>query len=303
MNLIEEGLAVGIPAPTEDALRSVRPSRVHDVWARGKDFYEADVLAATAIGEAFPLQQTAVDITREYGAWSVHCLAERGFTQFLDLGSGFPPSRRQDVPAILSLSTHEIAHRVQPEARVVYVDVDHDVIAHSRVLYVGRTSGPEPAAVLADITHMRSLIGRLTSGRLLDFASPVAVLLHDVLPWIEDGPVQELMADLRDLLPADSAVSVSHATARLRAPGVRRVPTVYRAHGIAYRQRRLSTLRPLFGAWPDLRGGARVALAPAARYHREHSRYQDPVHLSSAYAGIAVKPPRIARTRTEGPSQ
>jgi S-adenosyl methyltransferase len=41
-------------------------------------------------------------------------MADRGVSQFLDLGSGLPAAQ----------NTHQIAQAVNPEARVVYVDND-----------------------------------------------------------------------------------------------------------------------------------------------------------------------------------
>ncbi|MFB7175947.1 SAM-dependent methyltransferase [Streptomyces sp. NPDC056254] len=273
------------------------PARVYEVWVGGENAYAADLQLAAEVNQRFPLQQTAVNIVREYGTLSVSLLARGGFTQFLDLGSGFPPpSRRIGLSGGVHLSTHEIAQRVQPNAQVVYVDIDPDVVARTCGIGARAQRRPEPVAVLADIIQMRALMERLDKDRLLNLRSPVAVLLHDVLPWIEgDDHVQSLMTDLRELLPTGSAISLSHATRGLQTPGIRQVPAVYRAHGITYRHRCLTLLRALFGAWPDARGGARVAVAAAARYHPEHSRAMDPPYLSSAYAGIGLKPPRVGR--------
>ncbi|MFI5986979.1 SAM-dependent methyltransferase [Streptomyces sp. NPDC051555] len=298
MNLIEEGFAVGIPAPGEDHFRTAQPARIGNVWARGKDYFEADRVVAAAVLAAVPHQQVVADITREHGALSVRALAQAGHDQFLDLGCGFPPARRDELPGILGLSTHEIVHELQPQARIVYVDFDYHVIAHARVLYSGLTVGPDPVAVLADITRVPALLERLAERGVVDFERPVAVLLHDVLPWIGDRPVRALMADLRALLPAGSALSVSHAITQHPSGQRRSVQAVYRAHKITYRPRTVKAVRGLFGGWADLKGAARVCLVPAARYHPAHSRTGQLAGLRAAYAGIAVKPPRLDRFRT-----
>ena len=50
--------------------------------------------------------------------------------QFLDVGTGLPTAD----------NTHEVAQRLAPESRIVYVDNDPLVLAHARALL---TSSPE----------------------------------------------------------------------------------------------------------------------------------------------------------------
>ena len=57
-------------------------------------------------------------------------LCSQGIDQFLDLGSGIPTAG----------NVHEVAHTVNPGARVVYVDHDPVAITHSRQL-LGGTDG------------------------------------------------------------------------------------------------------------------------------------------------------------------
>lgn len=63
-------------------------------------------------------------VNRAFLRRAVRFLAQEGITQFLDLGSG--------IPAVGT--THEVAHTSQPEARVVYVDIDPVAVAHAHVL-------------------------------------------------------------------------------------------------------------------------------------------------------------------------
>src|SRR5438132_1550237 len=58
---------------------------------------------------------------------AVHFLAEVGIRQFIDIGTGLPTHA----------NVHQVAHQVAPDARVVYVDYDPIVIAHSRELLSG----------------------------------------------------------------------------------------------------------------------------------------------------------------------
>jgi S-adenosyl methyltransferase len=63
--------------------------------------------------------------SRRFLTRAVRWLAgEAGIRQFLDIGTGLPTAD----------NTHEVAQRVAPEVRVVYVDNDPVVLAHARAL-------------------------------------------------------------------------------------------------------------------------------------------------------------------------
>jgi hypothetical protein len=67
-------------------------------------------------------------------------VGDAGITQLLDIGSGLPTAE----------NVHEIAHRTDPRARVVYVDNDPDVIAHAQALLAG---GQGAIAVKGDLRY------------------------------------------------------------------------------------------------------------------------------------------------------
>jgi O-methyltransferase involved in polyketide biosynthesis len=93
--------------------------------------------------------------------------------QFLDVGTGLPAVD----------NTHEIAQRVAPESRIVYVDNDPLVLAHARALLSSR---PEGACdyVDADLREPAQIL--TAAARTLDFSQPVAVLLMGVLGHVSD---------------------------------------------------------------------------------------------------------------------
>ena len=74
---------------------------------------------------------------------------EAGIRQFLDIGTGLPTVD----------NTHEVAQRVAPESRIVYVDNDPLVLAHARALL---TSTPEGVTdyIDADLRDPETILGR-----------------------------------------------------------------------------------------------------------------------------------------------
>ena len=114
---------------------------------------------------------------------------EAGIRQFLDVGTGIPTAG----------NVHEVAARVAPEARVVYVDNDPIVNVHANALLTGAgTTG----IVLADLRDPQAILAHPTIRRLIDFGEPVALLLIAVLHFIKDDEHPAgIVATLRDALP------------------------------------------------------------------------------------------------------
>jgi hypothetical protein len=164
-------------------------ARIWNYWLGGKDNYEVDRVAGDAFREIFPGIETGARAARYFLARAVrHLAGEEGVRQFLDIGTGLP-----NVD-----NTHQIAQRVAPESRIVYVDNDPLVLAHARALL---TSTPEGVTnyVDADLRDPATILRE--AGKTLDFDKPVALMLMGILGHIEDHDeacaiVRELVAGL-----------------------------------------------------------------------------------------------------------
>ena len=100
-------------------------ARVYDYWLGGKDNFEADRVAAEQVVATFPDVLVSVRAQRAFLGRAVHYLVEEaGIRQFLDIGTGLPAGN----------NTHEVAQKIAPETRVVYVDNDPIVLLHARTL-------------------------------------------------------------------------------------------------------------------------------------------------------------------------
>ena len=123
--------------------------------------------------EVAPVIRTAAPASRAFLGRAVRYLAaEAGIRQFLDIGTGLPTAG----------NTHEIAQAVAPECRVVYVDNDPVVLVHARALL---TSRPEGATATSTRTQGPGH-DRQPGGATLDFAEPVAIMMVDLLNFIDD---------------------------------------------------------------------------------------------------------------------
>jgi len=130
-----------------------------------------------------------------------------GVTQFLDLGSG--------VPTVGNV--HEVAMAVNPDVKVVYVDIDQVAVAHARHL-LKDVDGAE--AVLADLRRPETVLEHPLVQRTLDLSRPVAVLMNAVLHFIpdEEDPAGIIAAYIGAAAPG-SYLALSHAAPDLAHPG------------------------------------------------------------------------------------
>jgi hypothetical protein len=124
-----------------------------------------------------------------------------GIRQFIDIGTGLPAPD----------STHEVAQRVDPWSRVVYVDNDPLVMAHARALLTSTDEG-SCDYLETDLRDTEYILRQAT--RTLDFTQPVAVMLLAILHFIPDSddPPGIVAALTADLAPC-SFVAISHLTA------------------------------------------------------------------------------------------
>ncbi|HEX5567125.1 MAG TPA: SAM-dependent methyltransferase, partial [Streptomyces sp.] len=114
-------------------------ARMWDYWLGGKNYYEADQQAGDRIRELHPGILDYARADRAFLGRAVgHLVKEAGIRQFLDIGTGLPTTD----------NTHEVAQRIAPESRIVYVDNDPIVLAHARALL---TSTPEGVTDYLDV--------------------------------------------------------------------------------------------------------------------------------------------------------
>jgi hypothetical protein len=179
------------------------PARIYDFALGGKNSFAADREVGEKVFAGWPSARTAARENRAFLGRVVRYLAaEAGIRQFLDVGTGLPTVN----------SVHEVAQRVQPSARVVYVDNDPLVLTHARALL---TSAPEgrTAYIPADLREPESILASPATREVLDLTQPVALMLVAILHFIndEDDPAG-IVRTLVDGLAPGSFLVASHLT-------------------------------------------------------------------------------------------
>ncbi|MBL7619429.1 SAM-dependent methyltransferase [Frankia sp. AgB1.8] len=181
-------------------------ARVYDYWLGGKNNFAADRALAERVLAADPAVRLSVRANRAFLRRAVTFLAgEAGIRQFLDIGTGLPSSD----------NTHEVAQRVAPESRVVYVDNDPIVLVHARALLTASVAGTT-AYLQADAREPEKIIE--AAAATLDLSQPVAIMLIAILHSISDGDKPgQLVRALVDAVPSGSYVALTHITLDLRS--------------------------------------------------------------------------------------
>ena len=180
-----------------------RPStaRLYDYYLGGTNNFEVDRQAGERLRKQLPELADAAWANRGFhGRAAAWMAAEQGIRQFIDIGSGLPTQN----------NTHEVVHPLASSARIVYVDVDPLVAAHSAELLVndGRT-----ALVTADLRDPDAVLAQPDLRRLIDFDQPVGVLMTAVMHFVADEEDPwGLVARYAAATAPGSYLALSHAT-------------------------------------------------------------------------------------------
>lgn len=174
-------------------------ARVYDAFLNGKDNYEIDREVLRRVQKVAPEAVLLGLDNRDFLIRVSRFVASQtGITQFLDCGSGLPTAE----------NTHQVVQRIQPDARVVYVDNDPVVLAHGRALLEDNEQTHFSAA---DIFQPDQILNDQVVRRYLDFSEPIALFQLGTLHHY-DGlrSPQSIMAEYIDALPSGSYVAISH---------------------------------------------------------------------------------------------
>lgn len=185
------------------------PARIYDYYLGGKDNYAADRQAAEKALAVVPYGRQIARANRSFLIAAVKLMAERGISQFIDLGTGIPTSP----------NVHQTARAINPGARVVYVDNDPIVTTHNQALLAN--ADDQILALHGDIRNPHSILARDELWQLIDFSEPVGVLFAAVLHFIppEDDPESSVGAFVQNMA-SGSCLALSHITSDGTAPGV-----------------------------------------------------------------------------------
>jgi len=182
------------------------PARRYNYWLGGKDNFAADRESGDLLAKSYPAARIAARANRAFLRRAVrHLAADAGIRQFLDIGTGLPTAD----------NTHEVAQRVAPDARIVYVDNDPMVMAHARALLTSTPDG-ETRYIEEDLRNPEKILAQAS---ILDLSRPVGLILVAVVHFLpSQEQATEIVHTLLDALPSGSHLVMSCATTDFLTP-------------------------------------------------------------------------------------
>jgi S-adenosyl methyltransferase len=201
-------------------------ARIWNYWLGGKDNYPVDRAAGDRYRATYPEIVDVARASRRFLTRAVRYLAgEARVRQFLDVGTGLPTVD----------NTHEVAQRVAPESRIVYVDNDPVVLAHARALLTSSSRGPTDY-VDADLHQPERILE--AAARTLDLTRPVALMLLGILGHIEDDDeARSIVGRLMGALAPGSYLTVCEGTNAISEAGVEAQEHYNESGAVPYRLR------------------------------------------------------------------
>ncbi|MFR9728323.1 SAM-dependent methyltransferase [Saccharopolyspora sp. MS10] len=175
-------------------------ARVYDAYLGGAHNFAADRAFVARAKRTLPHIADVARWNRTFLRRAVQTMAADGIDQFLDIGAGLPTAG----------NTHEIAHQVNPDARVVYADNEPVAYVQTRELLAGV---PGTGAVQGDFLCPESVLDAPVTRELLDLSRPVGLLAVALLHFIPgDQHPEAALEQYKDALPSGSRLALSHAT-------------------------------------------------------------------------------------------
>ncbi|WP_112246623.1 SAM-dependent methyltransferase [Kribbella monticola] len=173
-------------------------ARVYDAFLGGKDNFEIDREVLRQVATVAPQVTDLAWSNRNFLIRACRFLAgQAGIKQYLDCGSGLPTAE----------NTHQVVQRLQPDAKVLYIDNDPVVLAHGRALL---EENENTLFVSADIFEPEQVLGLPEVREFLDFSQPIALIQNGTMHHYlgDDGP--QLIQKYIDALAPGSYVVISH---------------------------------------------------------------------------------------------
>ena len=203
--MTDDSATPGVPPTPEIDTTVPHSARIWNYWMGGKDNYIIDRQVGDEFSAIYPGIVDMARVSRHFLFRVVSYLAgEAGIRQFLDVGTGLPSGD----------NTHEVAQRIAPDSRVVYVDNDPLVLVHAQALLTSTSEGVTDY-IDADLRDPEMILTK-AAGKL-DFTQPVAIMLmgilgHIAVPDGHDEMARSIVGQFKEALPSGGFLALYDGT-------------------------------------------------------------------------------------------
>lgn len=174
------------------------PARMYDYYLGGGTNFPADVEAAAKVVEAMPTVPAAAKANRRFLIRGLQrMMRHHNIIQLLDLGCGLPTERNTATEAL----------EINAQAKVVCVDIDPIVAAHSKQLL---DASPNIRLVTCDFRDSDLIMRNSEYRAVISTSKPIGTMMVAILHFLED-PFPTIR-EYAQYLPPGSILLISHAT-------------------------------------------------------------------------------------------
>ncbi|KAM0257951.1 hypothetical protein ACHAQJ_004110 [Trichoderma viride] len=190
-------------------------ARMYDYYLGGKNNFESDRAAVAAAKEANPqIFEMAIE-GRAFLRRVIRYMCFQGIDQFIDIGSGLPSVD----------NTHQVAQRVIPNARIVYVDIDETAVAYGQQML---ENNPSTAFIQGSVLELELILNHPKTKNLIDFTKPVGVVMMGLVHFFSIDTGRDILKTLQRNLASGSLISITHGvTDHLSQEVVQKVLAAY----------------------------------------------------------------------------
>jgi len=248
---------------------------MYDYFLGGGHNFAVDRDAAEQLFAIFPDLPLVAQANRAVLRRAVQYLVRQGIKQFIDIGSGIPTAG----------NVHEVAQRADPEARVVYVDVEPVAVVHSQAILQGV---PNTVAIQGDARQPNDVLNHPDVLRLIDLSQPIGVLLVSVLHFVpDDVEATDIVRSLRDAMPSGSYLVITHATTDKVETSWEKIEKVYQGTTSPFHFRTRDQVAGFFEGLEMVEPG--LVYLPLWRPESDDDLLLDQPDRTSGYAGVGRK--------------
>lgn len=219
--------------------------RMVDYWLGGSHNFEIDRQLADQISRTLPIVQQQTQDARRMVDVSVQYFLKRGIRVLIDFGAGLPTCE----------NTHIVAHKLDPETKVVYSDIDPITVAYAQDLLRGEAN---VIYLQADATTPHLVLDSPLTRELLGDERRVGLIYLSLLHQMSDEQVRSSWQALYDWAAPGSYLAVSTASDNWpNEPDLAAVVESYRRSNLIGYFRTPAQLQELLQPWKLTEEGIR----------------------------------------------
>jgi hypothetical protein len=257
------------------------PARLYDYFLGGTNYLPVDKLLAERLEADLPDIVDGILANRGFHGRAAVWMAQRGITQFIDIGSGLPTQN----------NTHEAVQKVVQGAKVAYIDNDPMVAARGHALLAADGT---TALITADVRDPDVLLGHRKLRAIIDPAQPTGVLLTSVMHFVADeSDPWGLVARYMAAMAPGSFLALSHGTYEKMPPQMVKAGTDHYANATERLYVRSKAEIERFFDGMDLvppYEGAQPGLTYVGLWGAEDLEAADSEGSRALYCGVARRP-------------